>query len=276
MIEYHLVTTYYYTSEEARALENLECLRNNIDNPVITKIHLFLQGQEKPDVASDKVVFVKHNRRPMFSELFGYANSLPEEVIKVVANSDIYFNNTLIIAMQALSNVAIIPLTRWDRYSDGTLVFYNNPKSQDTWIFRQRIPDNIGNYFIGQHGCDIRLLYEMKQIGLGFANYSWDIVTIHLHQSGLRSYFKDPDYVYVKPPFEFALPVYLKPSFSQIVVNRDYCMLRYRFFRAALRNSHYGKNYSICEKITVLPQFFFWYLIIKVGTTSNTIKLGKN
>jgi hypothetical protein len=269
-MSYHLITTYYQTSEEARSKENFECLINNISNPLIKKIHLFLQSTEKPDIdPSDKVIFVNHSKRPTFQDFFRYANKLPVSEIKIIANSDIYYNNTLVKAEEALLKTDIIALTRWDRRDDGSLHFYNNPKSQDTWIFQKKVPEYIGQYYIGQHGCDIRLLYELKCNKISYANFSWDIITIHLHQSGLRTYFNNPNYVYVSPPFEFALPEYIEPNLLLILKNNQYKLSRFRFFMKILKNSNYGKNYTILNRLLIIPALFCWYLTLKFIQNEN-------
>ena len=87
--------------------------------------------------------------------------------------------NRLIIRKKFLSkNDFFTFLTRWDLTKDNNTVFYNKYHSQDSWIFKCQIDENIGNFFIGQAGCDNRLLYELKQAGFCFKNPSYSIKSV--------------------------------------------------------------------------------------------------
>ena len=102
-----------------------------------------------------------------FSRLFSLSNELFNgNDIYVIANSDIYFDKSINYTKKFLSkNDFFNFLMRWDLTKDNNTVFYNKYHSQDSWIFKCQIDENIGNFFIGQAGCDNRLLYELKQAG---------------------------------------------------------------------------------------------------------------
>ena len=46
---FQLITTYFKSKEPEREAENLECLLQNINNPLIEVVHLFLQGTDFPE-----------------------------------------------------------------------------------------------------------------------------------------------------------------------------------------------------------------------------------
>jgi hypothetical protein len=244
----HLITTYYKAKEPERELENNECLHQNIENPNIHQIHLFIQGSDEPKQHNhQKVKIIKHGRRPTFNELFQYANSLNKEDIKIVANSDIYFDITIKKCSEALKKWDVLALTRWDVSPEKQLHFFNNFKSQDTWVFKKNIPQNIGNFFIGQYGCDNRLLHEFVSNGCTVGNPSFSIITHHLHNSGLRNYLLDPNYEYVKEPYGYVLPRYLKSTLQQYL-NFNFVSLRYQYHKSRKNNTLLGKNYNIIER----------------------------
>ena len=250
----HLITTYYHTSEEERSSENLECLRNNIENPLIKCIHLFLQSRDRPTINSNgKIIYIEHNKRPTFSELFSYANTLPAKCIKMISNSDIYFNDTIKQVYVALERWDLLSLSRWDINDEKCLQYYNNFKSQDVWIFRKTIPEDIGDYFIGQHGCDNRILFELKNKKISFGNPSLEIITIHLHKSNLRTYFNDPNYKRVDGPYEYALPVLMGKCKDEYIKYQLY-YARYRYYKSLSSNTLPGLK---AKKPVRLAAYFY-------------------
>lgn len=237
---FHLITTYYKSSEPEREAENLACLKENIGNPLIQRIHLFLQGGDYPEIIDidKKVNYINFNKRPFFSDLFDFANILENDKIRVVSNSDIYFNESLEKASEALKKWDVLALTRWDRQENGNLEFYNNYKSQDAWIFRKKLEKGLGEYHIGRHGCDNKLIYELKKKGYKLNNPSLSIIATHLHISNLRSYFLDPSYERVDGPYDYLLPTYLNNRETLSKVNEKYYIkTRYNYYKSKYKNN---------------------------------------
>ena len=254
---FHLITTYYKSSEPEREAENLECLKENVQNPLIECIHLFLQGSDSPEFLDidKKVNYINFGKRPFFSDLFGFANNLEIDKIRVVANSDIYFNESIEKASEVLKKWDVLALTRWDRLENGNLEFYNNYKSQDAWIFRKKLQNHIGEYHIGRHGCDNKLIYEMKKAGYKLNNPSLSIITIHLHISNLRSYFLDPSYERVDGPYDYLLPTYLN---NGDILSKDnekcYIESRYNYYKSK------SKNQLPKQDIFILIRLLSWLM----------------
>ena len=71
-----LITTYFKSKELEREAENLECLIENLKNPLIEVVYLFLQSNECPNIENSKLKLISHGSRPYFSDLFTYANNL--------------------------------------------------------------------------------------------------------------------------------------------------------------------------------------------------------
>lgn len=255
----HLFTTYYKTSEKEREDENTQCLLRNIENPLIEKIHLILQGSDRPNIPStDKVNFISHGRRPKFRELFAMANALEDGVIRMVSNSDIYFNASLRLMDQALEKWDVLALTRWDVVEEGKLQFFHNFKSQDCWIYTKPLDlDGMGDYYIGQYGCDNRLLHEFELKNLKIGNPSFDLVTEHLHKSNLRTYLKDPNYESVPLPFGYVLPDYLGFTWKRFS-NFHYVNLRYQFYKSVWNDNLASYEVSAGEKIAAFFRMKFY------------------
>jgi hypothetical protein len=228
---------------------------------LIDVIHLFLQGDEYPKIEiGNKLKLVSHGQRPNFSDLFAYTNNL--NGIKIVANSDIYFNETLEKSVEALKKWDVLALTRWDRLENGCIEFYNNYKSQDVWIFEKSIKNGIGKYHIGRHGCDNRLVYEFKINGYSIGNPSFCIKTIHLHSSNLRLYFNDTNYEYVMPPYDYLLPEYINKREKKIFnLMQKYYFARYSYYNSRFKNTLPGANSNYIIRIVAF--FYSKYFAFK-------------
>jgi hypothetical protein len=246
---FELITTYYKAAEPDREAENVQCLVNNLNHSLIVRVHLFLQSSDVPNVSTNnKLHFLEHGKRPTFSELFAYGNTIENNTIKVVANSDIFFDDSLHLAKKALQKWDILALTRWDLGENSSLNFYNNFKSQDVWMYKKRIEPDIGRYHIGRHGCDNRLVYEFKSRNYKIANPSLSIKTIHIHQSASRSYFDDPNYEFVKPPFGYLLPDSLNERLEGI--NKyNYVRVRYQYNKSRSNQTLPGVKFPIFIRI---------------------------
>ncbi len=267
----YLLTPYYTSTESARNLENAFCLEQNILNPQIQRIYLFLEQPDGPDLSNfpaglqDKVVLVPIGRRPFFSDLFSYANALDEEGIKIIANSDVFFDGTLALVESCLSKYDVLALTRWDLKGEGSLEFYNSFKSQDCWIFRKQIPVETGRFYIGYPGCDNRLLYEFRKRRLTFYNPSLSIKAIHVHQSQLRGYQKNTGDKQVPPPYEYALPAFCSdtPASSDPDLRTVFAEGRYRFFKSMSNNTLPGKHMGLIHRVFAFFVAKYWAAVYR-------------
>ena len=265
-MKFDLITTYYKASEPEREIENLYCLSENVKNPLINNIYLFLQGHDKPEIINnDKIKYINHHKRPLFIELFHFANSLQSDTLKIVSNSDIYFDSSLELVPRALKKWDVLALTRYDLNDKGEYNFFRNFKSQDCWIFNKKIKSGIGNYFIGQYGCDNRLIYEFVQNNYKIANPSFSIYSYHVHLSNLRSYFQDPNYKYVLPPYGYLLPIYFRWKFN-CLLNINYVSLRYSYFTSIGNNNLMSYQSNILIRLLgKLRSKFYAYLLNKLN-----------
>lgn len=281
-MEYILYTTYYVASDKRRNEENASCLKNNIANSLITKIYLFLQNDDAPDYAQvPKVETVKLGKRPEFADFFTHANadSSKKGKRKVIANSDIYFTDTLSLLDEVDLRKKVITLTRWDLKSDDSIVFYNKYLSQDVWIFEDLIPGKTGEYYIGQHGCDNRLLKELADGGFRIENPSLVVKTIHVHMSEARPYFDDQNYQYVQGPYLYSLPsgmhrpiqlCWLKITdrkrYSRYAYNlKDYFYIRFEYHLNRSKNELKHFDFTIAERTVAVFKTLYYYLRFKTS-----------
>lgn len=209
-IEIILITSYYHSSNEGRQLEIDDCLRRNAKNPLIKSIHLLndqIYDLSFIDSISEKITQVvvddDNKKRLSFLYAISYANRNFPGKICMLANSDIYYDETL-------SKLNTIPTEIWpntflaiSRYNDGKL----QPScagSQDTWIFQSPTsfdPEKDCNFNFGIPACDHRIAHIFHQNGYQVINPCHDIITHHLHSSNFRNYSGavNGGHVYIDP-----------------------------------------------------------------------------
>jgi hypothetical protein len=182
----NLYTSFYQDKDAKRQKELLYCLNQNILNPLIDNIFLIVEGEVKLPV-SGKLIIV-NAERPTYRNFFDLVNDTVTSAndISIVANSDIYFNDTL--AQLDIKERQCIALSRWDKRKDG-LRLHNERFSQDTWIFKGKIRNvRFCDFYLGIPGCDNRIAYELNRAGYRLFNPATKIQSIHYHQTDLHNY----------------------------------------------------------------------------------------
>ena len=213
-----LLVGHYEEADEIRANEYAECLKRNCEIACIEEIHLFIEDPErtpgfrlgrlgtlagvqapvrrensgrspKPG-ALQKVVDVQHGHRVFFDELFDYANRYLAGHICIVANSDIFFDESLKQLLDYDFSNKLLAISRWNVQADGTASILNewSHGTQDVWIFRSPLVPFPCHWHLGLMECDRRLVYEAKEAGLELHNPCLSIKTRHLHLSQVHSY----------------------------------------------------------------------------------------
>jgi hypothetical protein len=186
-----LLVGLYQDRAPARMAELLESLRRNLANRQLAEVHVFLEDGLDPaahgQLAHPKVRLVRHERRVSYADLFAYANRRPGQRC-IIANSDIYFDQTLArLATHDLSG-KLVCLSRWDVHPDGTSRLFEHSFSQDAWIFETPIRGFSCGWHLGLPGCDNRLAHEAAAAGLTLENPARSVRAHHLHLSGVRRY----------------------------------------------------------------------------------------
>lgn len=155
------------------------CLEKNLNNPFIDFIHLMVDNSNEFFLpVNDKLLQKFYDHRLQFNDYFELMKDYPED-IKIIANSDIFFDDSLIFLKNILDDICYV-LTRWDVKGEKT-VFLNHSWSQDAWIFRGSMKDVVGNFELGRLGCDGRIAYELFCAGYKVLNPSKTIKAFHLH-----------------------------------------------------------------------------------------------
>jgi FkbM family methyltransferase len=181
----------YFEAREARRDELLSCLRLNIANPAIARVHLFAEDVDcralvERSGTGSKMCWIEHGRRIAFSDLFDYANAILAGRVVAVANADIFFDATLELVARYELHRTLLCLSRWEELPDGPAHFAR-ADSQDAWIFRAPVPRFSCDWHLGIPGCENRLAFEASRAGLRLVNPSRSIRARHLHTSQMRN-----------------------------------------------------------------------------------------
>ena len=201
-----LITQYYIPKWAERQIEIDETLINNLNNNLIDEIHLFIEKDYdftkfKSNPYFNKLVFVKSKDRLSFKQAFEYSNThCSINDIIILANSDIYFNETLSKIDNYSFNQSFYALSRHE-ITDNGLILLTTSDSQDVWIWKSPIyiNKNVENidYFtygieLGIGGCDNRILRIMKDSEYIIRNIGRHIQCIHNHKNDLRTWTSNP------------------------------------------------------------------------------------
>lgn len=180
-----LFTSYFDSGSEQRQRELIHVLKNNLDH---TSIDLVTVLSDIPvPLVHEKLSVIKHDR-PTFQNMVDYANLIAGATdVVVIANSDIYFDNTIDWPHSLPMQKTCIALSRWDVYPNGTKRLFAFEHSQDTWIFTGKISVTDCEYFMGVLGCDNRFANDLNKAGYRVLNTAKDIITYHWHNSNIHS-----------------------------------------------------------------------------------------
>lgn len=205
----HLMTTLWKTKTEGRGDELYRCFQKNLENPHIDRITVLWESQDSPPeyTKHEKVCIVPVTERPKFGDYFRYANENLEGKI-IVANSDIYFDDTIALAKDADFSNSMWCITRHNHLLDGRImpqgldVGVRNYYTQDVWIFQAPIKEFDGwGVMLGVLGCDSHFAGLAANAGFRLRNPCLSIICHHIHnigerndQPGGKSYWNDPHY----------------------------------------------------------------------------------
>lgn len=165
----------FYASDNTKNI--IKCLEKNIENNKINKIHIFYEHDSKnllssKILSSEKCCFSNIKKRLAYSDWIIYADINYKKYIKILANSDIYFDETIsLIKNKVFSRHILYAITRKDLSLDGEIVeshdYFDdkscptNPLySHDAWIYYENFfmnKDSIYEYFdfdLGKGNCD--------------------------------------------------------------------------------------------------------------------------
>jgi hypothetical protein len=227
-----LFLQFFLPSTPARLSEIQFCLKQNVDNPMITTIYLLGERSYHNDelgVSSNKIKQVVLGRRLTYYDVFQYIAfceemELPILGYHILLNADIFMDETSISNLKQTtlhSHRSAGALLRWEYFATDpakSQIFGPRFDSQDAWIFHSNFPvfmpdtsepvKRSFDFALGRPGCDNRVAWLLDKIGYTLYNDPLFIKTYHVHQSKKRSYGNAD---MVKGPWLGILPARIDP-----------------------------------------------------------------
>jgi hypothetical protein len=184
----HLLTSHYVDPHPARQLEIETTLKQNLANPHIARIHLFDETGAVNTDGRIQRVGARSPCRVTYQHFFDYANKHLRGEIVIIANTDIWFDDSLARLSEYDLNDTLLCLSRWDERPGDAPTHFARWDSQDAWVFRSPIRKIACDFPLGVPACDNRIAYEAARVGLRLANPSGAIRARHIHVSRVRNY----------------------------------------------------------------------------------------
>ena len=209
MRQIHLYTTYYKEDNNYRKNELLTCLKINISNTAISKIIVFNEGDSIAHLAPSKIQELFINKRPTYKDFINYINTNSnQDDIHIIANTDIYFDKNIEVLKHINLKDTCLALSRWDTADTIKPKLYNHNDSQDVWVFKGPIKNNLkANFPLGVPRCDNKLLYVLQKAGYRVLNPAFSIKSFHVHRGQRALVYTEVNNLYnIKPPYRYLYP----------------------------------------------------------------------
>jgi len=204
-----LYTTFYNETNDSRKQELSFCLLNNISNKAISKIIVFNEGDSIAHLAPSKIEEVFIDKRPTYQDFINYINTNPtSDDIHIIANTDIYFDKNIEVLKHINLKDTCLALSRWDTADTIKPKLYNHNDSQDVWVFKGPIKQQLkANFPLGVPRCDNKLLFELQEAGYKVLNPAFSIKSFHVHKNRRSLVYTEGDNIYnLKPPYRYLYP----------------------------------------------------------------------
>jgi len=183
-----VLITQYFESEHAR--EDIEnALRKNLENPMISEVVLLNEFEFTRDLGflphAEKIKKFVIKQRLTFAIAFSFANDYYPNRTIILANSDIYFDNSLVRLGDTRTlqlNRQVLVLTKWTPADNGVNMNLRTD-SQDAWIFQPPMNTSViaqSDFYLGAVRCDNRIAEILHTSGHPLINPSFAIHAIEL------------------------------------------------------------------------------------------------
>ncbi len=195
LMKIKLYTPYYQDSLPERHQENLQCFKNNLANSNIDEIYLFVEDLLPfQDLQSEKVRLVKtKGPRCTYADFIAHANSQSDSFILLMANTDIYFDQSLQLLRQTDLNNRLLCLARREVFASGKSSLTEHHHSSDAWIVQTPVRDFFCDVRLGTLHCESYFLGFAQRAGYKIENVGLSIAAYHLHITQKRNYNPNVD-----------------------------------------------------------------------------------
>ncbi|WAK74150.1 tetratricopeptide repeat protein [Arthrospira sp. PCC 9108] len=193
-----LFTPYYKAKQPERQQELIYCLQKNIECVEIAKIVLLIDDGHQPELTSPKIEILNLASRPTYLNWVELTQEKYPEQISVLANTDIYFDQSVLRLREIFSAnpKAFVTISRYEQEGSAQTLHKNPHWSQDVWaIFGKNklLTPALKNTLkipLGVPRCDNKIAYLFSIYGAKVYNPCLDIKTFHVQETDSRTYDK--------------------------------------------------------------------------------------
>lgn len=206
-----LITQFWNFENPKRKEEIYECLLKNTRNRYISKIYVFSENGSYIKFQHNKIVPLKANHRLTYFEIFKTVNQSFKNQLCIVANADVYFDESIVKLNHVDYKNKIVALSSYD--SNTKLL---EDYSIDSWILKStNLP--YTEHEIGKSHDDLRLLRSLKEHGIDIINPSKEIFSYHVDNAKSLKYIPTEPLDYIEPSTLKDKPVSRKSKIEEIV-----------------------------------------------------------
>ena len=189
----NIITSFYIPEHDsARDNELKIALNNNLSNPIVKKVHLFLDKESDEDyikTLSDekqaKIKIIGIGKQPLYSDFFSYANTLHNEYC-MIANSDIWvYTDKIPFFLSILNTNIIFVLTRHEMTGKIDFIVNNTSAiSHDAFLFKSQLNPKIQEFVKHKQnlwGSENSVINSLLRCRYRLVNPCFQFKIIHQH-----------------------------------------------------------------------------------------------
>jgi hypothetical protein len=166
----NLFVEHINTTDTFRQNEYNECLKINNQLNYFDNIYIIKSKNVSIPFQSNKFKIIEQKEnRTTYQFIFDLQEAQNLNDINVLANSDIFFDDTIGLIDDKINEEIAIGLSRW--YLPNDIMYLKPgfhidgkaaPESNDVWIWKGKCKVNNGNFPIGYYACDGRYRVDRR------------------------------------------------------------------------------------------------------------------
>ncbi|MEI6850247.1 MAG: hypothetical protein WCK29_04375, partial [archaeon] len=196
----NLLTQYYVDSSKERQKEIDYAIRKNCNNKFIDKIYLFMEKDHRlPILKNRKIEKIIIGERLEYQHCLNFSNKNLQNQLSIIANSDIYFDESINLINNLNFDNLLLAITRHDLINGkvlplqkpimhGRVLDPRPAQTQDAWIYEAPVR-NITNAYIqlGVMHCERRFAALFDKERYEIINPYPLLRAIHVHTTQKRN-----------------------------------------------------------------------------------------
>ena len=183
----NLFIEYIKTSDQHRQSEYDYCLKYNSRLDYFDNIFV-LTEYPLPVFSMKTIRIFPYGDRTNYQHIFNMAEASKPDDLNFIANSDIFFDDTISLLDDVVTDEIAIGISR--TYPEDDFYFVNGfhadgraaPESNDVWCWRGKCKVKNGDFPIGYYACDGRIMKCFEEAGYRVYNPAKDVKVWHKHK----------------------------------------------------------------------------------------------